>query len=48
MGACLQSVAIAARTIAALWGMGDDRLVGVNHCVGRELWDISLELRIDY
>jgi N6-L-threonylcarbamoyladenine synthase len=36
MGACLQSVAVAARTIAGLWGMGDDRLVGVNHCVGRE------------
>ena len=36
MGACLQSVAVAARTIAALWGMGEERLVGVNHCVGRE------------
>ena len=34
MGACLQRVAIAARTIAALWGMGDDRIIGVNHCVG--------------
>lgn len=36
MGAALQAVAVAARTIAALWGMGEDRLVGVNHCVGRE------------
>jgi N6-L-threonylcarbamoyladenine synthase len=34
MGACLASVAVAARTIAALWGLGDDRLIGVNHCVG--------------
>jgi N6-L-threonylcarbamoyladenine synthase len=34
MGACLQSVAVAARTVAALWGMGDEQLVGVNHCVG--------------
>jgi N6-L-threonylcarbamoyladenine synthase len=37
MGACLQSVAVAARTIACLWGMADDRLIGVNHCVGRKL-----------
>jgi N6-L-threonylcarbamoyladenine synthase len=35
MGACLQSVAVAARTVAALWGMGEDRMLGVNHCVGR-------------
>lgn len=34
MGACLQSVAVAARTIAALWGKGDSQLIGVNHCVG--------------
>jgi N6-L-threonylcarbamoyladenine synthase len=38
MGACLQSVAIAARTIATLWGMGEDRLIGVNHCVAREFF----------
>jgi N6-L-threonylcarbamoyladenine synthase len=35
MGACLQSVAVAARTIASLWGMDDGRILGVNHCVGR-------------
>jgi len=34
MGACLQSVAVAARTVAALWGLGDSQVVGVNHCVG--------------
>lgn len=34
MGAPLQSVAIAARTLALLW---EKELVGVNHCVGREL-----------
>lgn len=33
MGAPLQSVALAARTIALLWGKP---LVGVNHCVGRK------------
>ena len=33
MGAPLTSVAIAARTLAMLWGK---ELVGVNHCVGRE------------
>lgn len=33
MGAPLQSVAIAARTLAGLWGK---ELVGVNHCVGRK------------
>lgn len=33
MGAPLQSVAIAARTLSLLWGK---KLVGVNHCVGRE------------
>jgi N6-L-threonylcarbamoyladenine synthase len=33
MGAPLQSVALAARTISLLWGKP---LVGVNHCVGRE------------
>ena len=32
MGAPLQSVAIAARTLSLLWGK---ELVGVNHCVGR-------------
>lgn len=32
MGAPLQSVAIAARTISLMW---DKPLVGVNHCVGR-------------
>lgn len=32
MGAPLQSVAIAARTISLLW---DKPMVGVNHCVGR-------------
>ena len=31
MGAPLQSVAIAARTLSLLW---DKKLVGVNHCVG--------------
>jgi N6-L-threonylcarbamoyladenine synthase len=33
MGAPLQSVALAARTISLLWGKP---MVGVNHCVGRE------------
>jgi len=33
MGAPLQSVAVAARTIALLWGL-EDKLIGVNHCVG--------------
>jgi N6-L-threonylcarbamoyladenine synthase len=32
MGAPLQSVALAARTISLLWGKP---MVGVNHCVGR-------------
>lgn len=32
MGAPLQSVAVAARMLALLWGK---TLVGVNHCVGR-------------
>ena len=32
MGAPLQSVAVAARTLALLWGK---ELLGVNHCVGR-------------
>lgn len=32
MGAPLQSVALAARTLSLLWGKP---LVGVNHCVGR-------------
>ena len=32
MGAPLQSVALAARTLALLW---EKELVGVNHCVGR-------------
>jgi N6-L-threonylcarbamoyladenine synthase len=34
MGAPLQSVAVAARTLSLLWGK---ELVGVNHCVGRML-----------
>ena len=33
MGAPLQSVALAARTISLLWGKP---MVGVNHCVGRQ------------
>jgi N6-L-threonylcarbamoyladenine synthase len=33
MGAPLQSVALAARTISLLWGKP---MVGVNHCVGRK------------
>ena len=33
MGAPLQSVAVAARTLSLLW---EKELVGVNHCVGRE------------
>jgi len=33
MGAPLQSVAVAARTIALLWGL-ENKLIGVNHCVG--------------
>ena len=33
MGAPLQSVAVAARMLALLWGK---EIVGVNHCVGRE------------
>lgn len=32
MGAPLQSVAVAARTLSLMWGK---QLVGVNHCVGR-------------
>lgn len=39
MGAPLSSVAIAARTLALLWGK---ELVGVNHCVGREFFLFSL------
>jgi tRNA A37 threonylcarbamoyltransferase TsaD len=35
MGAPLQSVAIAARTLSLLWGKP---LVGVNHCVGRTFY----------
>lgn len=31
MGACLQSVALAARTLSLLWSLP---LVGVNHCIG--------------
>jgi N6-L-threonylcarbamoyladenine synthase len=46
MGACLTSVAVAARTIAALWGMGEDRMVGVNHCVGRMWHRISRFIRV--
>ncbi|KAL9074520.1 MAG: hypothetical protein Q9157_004379, partial [Trypethelium eluteriae] len=33
MGAPLAAVAVAARTVAGLWGK---RVVGVNHCVGRK------------
>lgn len=33
MGAPLQSVAVAARTIALLWGL-EDKMMPVNHCVG--------------
>lgn len=33
MGAPLQGVSVAARTIALLWGF-EDKLIGVNHCVG--------------
>lgn len=33
MGAGLQAVAIAARTLACLWGL-EDKLIPVNHCVG--------------
>ena len=33
MGAGLQAVAIAARTLAVLWGL-EDKLIPVNHCVG--------------
>jgi N6-L-threonylcarbamoyladenine synthase len=33
MGAPLQCVSVAARTIALLWGL-EDKLIGVNHCVG--------------
>jgi N6-L-threonylcarbamoyladenine synthase len=33
MGAPLQSVVVAARTIALLWGL-EDKMMGVNHCVG--------------
>jgi N6-L-threonylcarbamoyladenine synthase len=33
MGAPLQSVALAARTISLLWGKP---IIGVNHCVGRQ------------
>lgn len=32
MGACLQSVVVAARMVALLWGVP---ILGVNHCVGR-------------
>ncbi len=35
MGAPLQSVAVAARVLALLWGK---ELVGVNHCVGRTFY----------
>lgn len=34
MGAPLQSVAVAARTLSLMWGK---ELIGVNHCVGRML-----------
>lgn len=33
MGAGLQAVAVAARTLAQLWGL-EDKLIPVNHCVG--------------
>lgn len=45
MGAPLQSVALAARTIGLLWGKP---MVGVNHCVGREsLQTFTSKLRTD-
>lgn len=34
MGAPLQTTALVARTLAAMY---DKPLIGVNHCVGREL-----------
>ncbi|KAI9714900.1 MAG: putative tRNA threonylcarbamoyladenosine biosynthesis protein kae1 [Bogoriella megaspora] len=39
MGAPLTVGALAARTVAGLWGK---EVVGVNHCVGREFWSLSL------
>ena len=44
MGAPLQSVTLAARMLAQLWGK---KLVGVNHCVGRRcLWNEALMISI--
>ena len=39
MGAPLQSVALVARTLSLLY---DKPLVAVNHCVGREFYDLQL------
>lgn len=43
MGAPLQSVGLAARTLALLWGKGDC-IVGVNHCVGRRSLDVHCSM----
>lgn len=40
MGAPLQTVAVVARTLSLLY---KKPLVGVNHCVGRKLWQITLK-----
>jgi N6-L-threonylcarbamoyladenine synthase len=45
MGAPLQSVALAARTVSLLWGKP---LVGVNHCVGRMFLYFSKLLPFHY
>ncbi|KAL3448558.1 Gcp-like domain-containing protein [Aspergillus insuetus] len=42
MGAPLQSVAVAARTLSLLWGK---ELIGVNHCVGRMLYAYCRKIR---
>lgn len=44
MGAPLQSVAIAARMLALLWGKD---LVGVNHCIGRGFY-YSIDTLFDF
>jgi N6-L-threonylcarbamoyladenine synthase len=41
MGAPLQSVAVAARMLAMLWGK---ELVGVNHCVGRKYLGFAVSI----
>jgi N6-L-threonylcarbamoyladenine synthase len=43
MGGPLQSVALVARTVSMLY---DIPLIGVNHCVGRESTDPSLQLTL--